>query len=335
VLRLAGDISAIGSGTLGWLSWISPIGWVQHIFPFGGDHWWPMLLVVLFTIATTWVGVVLQGRRDFGAGLLPDRLGPATAAAWLRSPVALAWRLHRGLLIGWAIGFAALGLVFGGVAQSVADLVDESGGLTDIFARLGGASGLVNSYFASVAGIMGVIAAAYSVQAALRLRDEEATGHAEMLLTSSVGRLRWAASHLLFALLGPAVVLAIAGLAEGLTYGVISHDVGGQVANGLKGTLAQVPAVWVIGAVAVLLFGLLPRWASVAWGALGICLLLTLVGGAVQLNQRVLDISPFTHVPHLPGGSASATPFIALTLVAVVLGAVGLTGLRRRDIPSL
>jgi polyether ionophore transport system permease protein len=85
--------------------------------------------------------------------------------------------------------------------------------------------------------------------------------------------------------------------------------------------------------VAVLFFGLLPRWAPVAWGALAVCVLVMLVGTTLQLNQRILDISPFTHVPHLPGGDAVATPFIALIVVAVVLAAAGLTGLRRRDIP--
>jgi ABC-2 type transport system permease protein len=333
ILRLAGDISAIGSGTLSWLSWISPIGWVQHIFPYGGDHWWPVLLAVLFTVATASTGAALQSRRDFGAGLLADKLGPATAPPGLRSPFALAWRLQRGLLFGWVAGFAALGLVFGAVAQSVGDLVNDSGSMTEIFARMGGSSGLVNSYFASVAGIMGLVAAGFAIQAALRLRDEESTGHAEMILTSSVGRLRWAGSHLVFALLGPAVVLAVAGLLEGLVYGLVSHNVGGQLSGALSGTMAQLPAVWVIGAVAVLFFGLLPRWAPVAWGALAISLLVMLVGTTLQLNQRILDISPFTHVPHLPGGEAVATPFVVLTVVAVVLAAAGLTGLRRRDIP--
>jgi ABC-2 type transport system permease protein len=333
VLRLAGDISAIGTGGLSWLSWISPIGWAQHVFPYGGDHWWPLLLGLIFTVATTWVGVVLQSHRDFGAGLLPDRLGPATAAPGLRSPFGLAWRLQRGLLFGWLAGFAALGLVFGAVAQSVADLVNDSGSLTDIFARLGGASSLVDSYFASIAGVLGIIAAGYGVQAALRLRDEETTGHAELVLTSAVGRLRWVGSHLVFALLGPAVALAVAGVVEGLFYGLTSHDVGGQLAGALSGTMAQLPAVWVIATVAVLFFGLVPRWTPVAWGALGVCLLTLLVGSAVQLNQWVLDVSPFTHVPHLPGGHVVATPFIVLTLVAAVFAAAGLTGLRRRDIP--
>jgi polyether ionophore transport system permease protein len=333
VLRMAGDISAIGNGTLSWLSWLSPIGWVQHIFPYGGDHWWPVVLTVLFTAAATWVGVALRARRDLDAGLLPDRPGPAMAAPGLRSPFALAWRLHRGLLFGWLAGFAALGLVFGAVAQSTADLVNENASLRDVFARMGGAAALVDSYFASTAGLLGLIAAGYAVQATLRLREEETTGHAEMVLTSSVARLRWAASHLLFSLVAPAVVLAAAGLVEGLTYGAISSDVGGQLGRTLSGTMAQLPAVWVLAGVAVLLFGVLPRWAAAAWGALAACVLLLLVGTTLQWNQRILDVSPFTHVPHLPGGHAVATPFVVLVAVAVVLIAGGLAALRRRDIP--
>jgi ABC-2 type transport system permease protein len=326
VLRLAGDISAIGTGTLSWLSWLSPIGWVQRIFPYGGNHWWPALLAIIGTAAATALGVALLGRRDIGAGLFPARPGPATAAAGLRSPFALAWRLHRGLLLGWTLGFAAVGVVFGGVADSIVTLTNENSGLSDMFARLGGASTITDSYFASSAGILGLAAAGYAVQATLRLRDEETTGHAEVLLAEPVGRFRWVASHLVFALLGPAVVLAVAGLTEGLIHG----DTGSLIA----GTLAQLPAVWVLAAITVVLFGILPQFTPVAWGALGFCLLMLLVGETVQLNQWLLDVSPFTHIPHLPGGHPTATPLVVLAVLAIGLGGAGLAGFRRRDVPA-
>jgi len=46
----------------------------------------------------------------------------------------------------------------------------------------------------------------------------------------------------------------------------------------------------------------------------------------------VLDISPFTHVPKLPGAPVSAAPMLWLSLAAVAFGAAGLAALRRRDI---
>jgi ABC-2 type transport system permease protein len=334
VLRLAGDISAVGSGGLAWLSWISPIGWVQHIFPYGGDHRWPVVPAVLFTVVAGWLSVVLLGGRDLGTGLLPNRLGPASAAPGLRSPLALAWRLHRELLLGWTIGFAALGLIFGAVTQSVSDLVKDNSAMSDVFSRLGGGNAIVDSYLASTAGILGLIAAGYGIQSMLRLREEETTGHAEVLLTDAVGRLRWAGGHLLFALVGPAVVLAAAGAAEGLTYGLISGDVGTEFGRGIASTTAQLPAVWVLAAVAVVLVGRLPRLSALSWGALAICVLVLLVGTTLRASQWLLDVSPFTHIPHLPGAAAVATPFVALTVVAGALAAAGLTGLRRRDVPA-
>jgi len=46
----------------------------------------------------------------------------------------------------------------------------------------------------------------------------------------------------------------------------------------------------------------------------------------------VLDVSPFTHVPKLPGGAVSAAPLALLCLIAGALAGAGLAGLRRRDI---
>jgi ABC-2 type transport system permease protein len=46
----------------------------------------------------------------------------------------------------------------------------------------------------------------------------------------------------------------------------------------------------------------------------------------------VLDISPFTHVPRLPGGTVDAAPLLALSMLAITLCVIGLAGLRRRDI---
>jgi polyether ionophore transport system permease protein len=183
-------------------------------------------------------------------------------------------------------------------------------------------------------GILGLIAAAYAIQAILRLRSEETGGRAEPVLATAVGRLRWAASHLVFSVLGPAAALITAGLAGGLIYGLNTGDVGHQLPRVLAGAIVQLPAVWVLAAIAVALFGVTPRLAPAAWGPLAVCLLLALVGAAVQLDQRLLDLSPFTHIPKAPGAAVAAAPLVWLAAVAVALAAAGLVGLRRRDMPA-
>ena len=48
--------------------------------------------------------VALRARRDEGAGLIAPRPGPATAQPSLTSPLGLAVRLQRGVLLGWSAG---------------------------------------------------------------------------------------------------------------------------------------------------------------------------------------------------------------------------------------
>jgi ABC-2 type transport system permease protein len=334
LFRVVGDISDESGGPLSWFTWLSPIGWLQAIRPYGGDHWWPVALTAVVSLVLAGIGAALSARRDIGAGLLPPRLGPATGSPMLRSPLALAWRLHRGLLAGWVAGFVALGVVLGYLAEGVGDLVKDAPQMIDIFNRLGGSNALIDSYLASILNLFGLIAAGYAIQATLRLHAEEAAGRAEPVLATSVGRVRWAGSHLAFALLGPAATLAAGGLALGLTHGLNTGDVGRELPRLLGGALVQLPAVWVLAMITVVLFGVLPRYTAVGWGALAICLVLGLVGPAVQLDQWVLDISPFTHLPHVPGNAVTATPLVWLVVVSAVLAAGGLTALRRRDLPA-
>jgi ABC-2 type transport system permease protein len=60
--------------------------------------------------------------------------------------------------------------------------------------------------------------------------------------------------------------------------------------------------------------------------------LLNIFGQALQLSHWVLDISPFTHVPKLPGGTVAAAAFFRLSVIALALCASGLAALCRRDI---
>ena len=331
LLRAAGDSGGPDS-RLGWLSWLSPLGWVQQARPYAGERWWVYGLALGLVVALAAVAFALLSRRDIGAGILPARLGPATASPMLRSPLALAWRLHRGMLVGWTTGFAVAGAVIGSVAQTTTDMAADNAQLRDILEQLGGQTALADAYLAGTMGFLALAAAGYAVQATLRLRTEEEGLRAEPVLAAAVGRLRWAASHLAFGLLGPAVALVAFGLAAGLAYGLTTADVAGQLPRVLAGALVQLPAVWVLSGIAAALFGLLPRLAAASWAALAVFALLVLLGPLMELRQWMLDLSPFTHTPKVPGGEVAATPLVWLLGVAAVLAAAGLAGFRRRDL---
>ncbi|WP_244200664.1 ABC transporter permease [Micromonospora arborensis] len=333
VLRLGGDAGGSG-GSAEWLSWLSPLGWAARGRAYADERWWVLLLPVLFSAVVALVAYPVSVRRDLGAGVFPSRLGPATAGAGLAGPFGLAWRLHRGQLLGWTVGFGLLGLVLGGAADAAGDAVQGNQQLAEIMSRLGGSSALAEAYLGGTLSLTALAAAGYGIQAALRARAEETAGRVEPLLATAVSRARWLAAHLVFALLGPAVVLAVAGLATGLAYGLSVSDVGGELPRLLGAGLAQVPAVWVLAGLAALLVGWLPRFSGGAWAVLAGCLLLGQLGAVLELDQWALDLSPFTHTPQVLGQDWSATPLAALTAAAAALLTLALLTFQKRDIPT-
>ncbi|MEU8259424.1 ABC transporter permease [Micromonospora sp. NPDC048999] len=328
-LRLVGDTAAHD-----WPSWLSPLGWAARVRAYEGERWWVLALPLAATVLVAAVAYPLSVRRDLGAGLLPPRLGPATAGRALSGPFGLAWRLHRGQILWWSVGFGLLGLILGGAAQAAGRSVEGNPQLEEIMARIGGATGLADAYLGATLSVAGLAATGYGVQAALRMRSEEIAGRAEPLLATGAHRSTWLLSHVLFALLGPVVVLAVTGLAAGLTYGQSVHDVSGQLPRMVGAGLAQVPAAWVLAGLAVLLYGLLPRLASAAWAVLAVCVLLGQLGAVLNLNQWLLDLSPFTHTPQVLRDTWSPTPLYTLPAVALALALAGLTTFHHRDVPT-
>lgn len=330
LLRAVGD--SAGDDTLSWLSWLSPIGWAQQARPFADERWWVLGLPSVAAVVLVAVSFVLISRRDIGAGLLPTRLGPADAPAGLRGPFSLAWRLHKGALLGWTAGFAVVGAAYGSVAQGLESLLDSTPQAKQVLTSIGGEKALIDAYFATTLSLIGVVASAYAVQATLRLRGEETALRAEPVLATRTRRIQWAGSHLAMALIGTTVLLCVAGFVEGLVHGLSVGDVGGQLPRVLAGALVQLPATWVVTGIAVALFGLLPAAVAASWAAVVVFLLLGQFGPMLRLPQWLIDLSPFTHVPKIPGAEVTVWPIAALTGVAVVLTVAGLAGFRRRDI---
>jgi ABC-2 type transport system permease protein len=331
LLRAIGDTA---SG-LSWLSWLSPIGWAERFRPFAGERWAVLVLPVALLVVLVAAAAALLVRRDLGAGLMATRLGPAAASPRLRSPLALAWRLQRGSLLGWTVGSAVAGLSFGVLAQDIAQFAAEDPETAKVLATLGGSGSITDIYLAAVLSWVALLAAGYAVQATLRLRAEEAEQRAEQVLATATSRAEWAGSHLLVAAGGAAVVLAGGGLLAGLAHGLRSGDLAGQLPRVFAAAMVQLPAVWVMAAVGALLFGLAPRLVvGATWAVLAVVLSITMFGEPLQLSQWVLDLSPFAHLPRLPAAAFTATPVVWLVAVAVVLAAAGLAGFRRRDLVS-
>lgn len=323
LMRAIGDI---GDGTL---SWFSPIGLAQKAQPFAGERWWPLGLLAAASAVLFVSAIVLAGRRDLGGGLLASRPGRSSASGGLGRPLGLALRLQRGAVLGWSAGILVTGVAYGWIGPTVDAFVGQNKALAQALASSGGAS-LVDSYFATSFNFIALLASGFAIQSALRLRGEETSMHAELMLATPVSRWRWAASHLAVAMAGSVVLLGVAGLATGLTYGAAGGDLA-KVPLLIAAPLVYAPPLWLMTGLAFALVGLAPRWSGGSWAILAACVLVGLLGAVLKLPGWVQDLSPFERVPQIPAAGLNMLPIFAITALAGASILAGLGGVRRRD----
>jgi ABC-2 type transport system permease protein len=330
VLAAAFTLRAVGDAGSGALSWLSPLGWSLQVQPYAGDRWWVLALHLVTTVALTVMAYLLLARRDVGAGMIAERPG-AGAAGWsLRGAGGLAWRLDRGAVLIWTVGLCLYGLLIGNVVHGIGEEIGSSAA-RDIVVRMGGTGALEQAFMAVAFCMLGMAAAAFAVSLSLRLHQEETSQRAETVLGGAVSRNRWLATYLSIALAGPAVAILVAGLAAGLTYGVAAGDITGKLSTVLGTAAVQLPAVWLLAAVTVALFGVVPRFTPVAWGVLVGFIAVYLLGSLSGAPQWVLDLEPFAHIPQL-GSAFSVVPLGWLVAIDAALIALGLKAFRRRDV---
>jgi ABC-2 type transport system permease protein len=324
VMRAVGDI---GDGTV---SWLSPIGWAQKTRPYAGEAWWPFVIIMATTALLAWGASVLSRHRDIGAGLVAPRAGRVHAAPSLGSPIGLATRIQRGAFIGWGAGLVVLAVAYGSITDSIHEFVKDNKSLADIVAAQGQGT-IVEQYLAMSFRILALVSAAFAIQAVQRIRNEEMNTRAELVLATAVSRIRFAASHLALSFGGTLVILAVAGAGFGVSDAIVTGDPDAMLKS-FVGMIVFTPAVWLLAAFTIALVGTVPRASAWSWALLGVCFVIGFFGQLLDLPQWIVDLSPFQHVPQYPAAALTASPLVLLVAVSAALTAVGLGGLRRRDI---
>ena len=338
LLRAVGDAfgSLAESGVeviSAWPSWLSPIGWGQQLRPFGEARPWVLLLFAGVSVVSVLTAFTLTRHRDVGAGMVPVRAGPARASRWLTSPAGIAWRLHRGTMLGWAVGLTVMGAAIGGISNEVEELLQTSDELAALIGDMGAGDTLVDVYIAFALVILAYATAAFLLQALFRVRSEELAGRAEPLLATAVSRVRLLGVHVAWAVAGTVAILLLIGVAGGVTSGLVTAEWGARSADWVLAALVQLPAVLVLGGIAVAVMGWLPRLgAPIAWGALIGSLVIGQFGGLLELPQAVMNLSPFSHVPAVPAEVLDPVPLLVLLALAAALYAIGFLGWRHRDL---
>ena len=120
---------------------------------------------------------------------------------------------------------------------------------------------------------------------------------------------------------GTVIATIAAGGDTGLTFG-----------RTLLQAVAAVPAVWTAIALSVAVVGARPVVKLASWAGVVLSFGLTILGPTFGLGDWVLGISPFWHVPNVSATIVDWSGLGWITLVTVLLLAVGINGFRRRDL---
>lgn len=341
LLRGIGDATGTptGDGThlvAGWTSWLSPIGWGEQVSPYGSVTGWPLLLQLGFAAVLIGITFSLQAVRDSGAGVIAERAGRRDALPVLRGPLGLAWRLQWPTIVGWTVGGAATGALAGALGSLVSSSIANNPDLSDIRSAIGrigaGGSGpLTQLFISAIFAIAGVLAAACAVQAVIRLRQEEAAGTAEALLTAPLSRVRWLFGFVVVGIGAVLLVLVAAALASGLS-AVASGESAARIGDSFVAAAAQLPVALVYLGVLTLVFVVLPGWTiPVGWTALGLGAFIGIFGGLIDLPDPIRHLSPFADAPVVVG-DVDWTGGYWMFGIAIVALAAAAALLRRRDV---
>lgn len=330
VLGVSFIVRGVGDVNGGRWSWLSPIGWAQKTRPFAGETWWPLLVPAVAVAVALWCAARLSTHRDLGAALVQPRPGRSRAAPSLGRSLGLAMRLHRGTIAGWSAGVFAMGIAYGSIGDSIDRYARDNEAMSKMLELRSGAS-VTDAYFATAMTFTALLVASYALQAIFHARTEESANRAEVVVATGRSRRQWLTAHLAATAIGTVLVTAAGALGTGLTYGIVT----GRWSKVLRiGTaaFAYLPAIWLVVAIAVSLYGVLPRASLLGWGVLAWCVIAGILGDLLDLPGWLRDLSPIQHTPRVPAAAWSFVPLAVLLAVAAVLTFAGLVGFDRRDL---
>jgi ABC-2 type transport system permease protein len=311
------------------LTWLSPLGWQEQTRAFGDQRWWPLLVPVAVFALLAGAALAVASRRDVGSALLGVKATEPHASAFLRTPLGITLRAHRGSLIGWTTATILISATFGSVAKPLVDAINGNPSLASAIGS-SGATGL-DSVLAMNALVLALLAAGYAVQGVGVLRGEETSGRLEPRLCGELDRWGWLSTQIAVVALGIAGVSVLGGGVLALsTSASMGRNVTGQVAGAVVDFL---PAIAFFGALGVLFFGVAPRWVPAVWLAYAAGAGIAYLGDSLNLPGLVQALSPFHLIGNPPIEPVHAGHVAVLAMLTAACLGSGYAAFRRRNIP--
>ena len=329
-LILAYFIRGIGDVESEVLSLLSPLGLILRAEVYVNNYWWPVLLTLGISIICFGIALYLNSIRDLESGFISTKPGKVSASRLLASPLGLALRLQKTTIIAWTIGMFVLGAAYGSVLGDLEGFLTTSDVIQQMILEAEGFS-LTERFMTMLMIVLSILGAIPALMFVLKLRSEEKSARTEQLHATAVSRSNIIASYTLISIVGAILIqfVSVIGLWSSAIF-VMDEPISLQTL--LKAGFAHLPALWIMIGLAVTLIGWAPRFSGMVWLYLGYSFFVAYLGEMLKVPDWMASLTPFNHTPQIPVEEAEPLTIIVLTLVALVLIAIGFGGYNRRNI---
>lgn len=327
VLRVVADTSS----SLGWMRWLTPLGWSEELRAFAGPRPGVIALPAALSLASLGVAARLWLGRDVGTGLLSAREVARARTRGLSSPTALALREERGSLAGWLVGSGSFAFIIGLISTSVSS-AGISSSLRRQLKELGASSLTRPAGYIGLSFLFFVLAfSLFACAQVAAARHEEAEERLEAVLALPVSRSRWLVGRLGLAAGG---VIALSLFAGVLAWaGAAFQHAGISLPTMIEAGLNCAPAAILFLSVAALAYALLPRASTaVAFAVVTVSFVWQLLSSIVGAPRWLRELSPFEHVGLVPAQPLKAGAAAVMLAVALLVAAGAVWFFSRRDL---
>lgn len=329
VLRVIADTSP----SLGWLRWVTPLGWAEELRPFTGAR---PLALPLFALASSLLLVSagrIAVRRDVGNGLLATRDRAEPRLSLLSSPTAQALRGEQVSLIVWLSSVGAFAFIVGVISKSISS-AGISRQLQRELAKLGSGSILRPAGYIGLTFLFFVLAVSlFAVSQLAATRHEEADERLETLLALPVSRRRWLGGRLALAAAGAGAISLTAGFLA--CAGAASQGVAISLPRMLEAGANCLPVAVLFLGIAALAYALVPRAAAgVAYGLVAVAFLWQLFGSLLGAPHWLVELTPFAHVGLVPAQGFRGGAAAIMAGLGLLAGLASTALFERRDLAA-
>lgn len=314
------------------LKLLSPVAWTRITTPFSGGNVLGLVYCFIISVIPAFLAYALSVKRDIGGAIFMDQTGPAVAKQSFNSPLALAWKTHKGMLMGWITTIVLVIGAFASISPSM------SGSISSAFEEIAGDNWMegmtMDLLFLNIMiYILSIFVGLYSLLSMNNLKKEEIDGRNEIILDKKIKRKKYMFSFVLVSLFGSAIILITMGLIAGIVYSMTTNNFGSEFRQIFIMSVSKIPAVWILIGAFSMFYGLIPKLTDICWVLWGSFSFLEIAWEGGIINWSIMQLSPFAsshytiHVNNL-----SIRLLMGILIGSGILISIGIVGYQKRDI---